>query len=101
MNKAKLFRGIKHRRLIVYIISLGFPILKCCFLGWVVLSENMNTNESKNGLNFCSDSTEQRILVGLSKISLALKSQAWQDAGQQGLSPTQAQILSEFASGMS
>lgn len=54
----------------------------------------MNTDESKNGLNLCSDSTEQRILVGLSKISLALKSQAWQDAGQQGLSPTQAQILS-------
>ncbi|SKB13882.1 Transcriptional regulator [Planktothrix sp. PCC 11201] len=54
----------------------------------------MNTDESKNGLNLCSDSTEQRILVGLSKISLALKSQSWQDAGQQGLSPTQAQILS-------
>ncbi|MBE9146243.1 MarR family winged helix-turn-helix transcriptional regulator [Planktothrix mougeotii] len=40
------------------------------------------------------DSTEERILVGLSKISLALKSQSWQDAGQHGVSPTQAQILS-------
>jgi DNA-binding MarR family transcriptional regulator len=40
------------------------------------------------------DSTEQRILIGLSKISLALKSQSWQNAGQHGLSPTQSQILS-------
>ncbi len=40
-----------------------------------------------------SGTIEQNILVGLSKISLALKSQAWQDATQYGLSPTQAQIL--------
>jgi DNA-binding MarR family transcriptional regulator len=53
----------------------------------------MSTDKSKNPLNICQDSTEQRILVGLSKVSLALKSKSWQDAGQHGLSPTQAQIL--------
>jgi DNA-binding MarR family transcriptional regulator len=37
--------------------------------------------------------TEQSILIGLSKVSLALKSQSWQDAGEYGISPTQAQIL--------
>lgn len=54
----------------------------------------MNTDKSENPLHVCQDSTEQRILVGLSKVSLALKSQSWHDAGQHGLSPTQAQILS-------
>ncbi|OKH21701.1 MarR family transcriptional regulator [Hydrococcus rivularis NIES-593] len=54
----------------------------------------MSTNESNNPSDFCHDSTEQRILVGLSKVSLALKSQSWQDAGRYGLSPTQVQILS-------
>ena len=36
---------------------------------------------------------EQRVAVGLAKIGLALKSQSWQEAGQQGLTPTQGQIL--------
>jgi len=36
---------------------------------------------------------ENHILIGLEKIGLALKSQSWQDAGQQGLTPTQGQIL--------
>jgi DNA-binding MarR family transcriptional regulator len=36
---------------------------------------------------------EQRVATGLVKIGLALKSQSWQDAGQQGLTPTQGQIL--------
>ncbi len=54
----------------------------------------MSTSESSNPSDFCHDSTEQRILVGLSKVSLALKSQSWQDAGRDGLSPTQVQILS-------
>jgi DNA-binding MarR family transcriptional regulator len=40
-----------------------------------------------------SDSIEQRVSVGLVKIGLALKSQSWQEAGQQGLTPTQGQIL--------
>jgi DNA-binding MarR family transcriptional regulator len=39
------------------------------------------------------DSIEQRVTVGLVKIGLALKSQSWQDAGPQGLTPTQGQIL--------
>lgn len=53
----------------------------------------MSTNESGNAFD-SHNSTEQDILIGLSKVSLALKSQSWQDAGQHGLSPTQAQILS-------
>lgn len=40
-----------------------------------------------------SSAIEQHILIGLEKIGLALKSQSWQDAGQQGLTPTQGQIL--------
>lgn len=54
----------------------------------------MNIDEFGNPVDLGHDSTEQRILVGLSKISLALKSQSWQDAGQYRISPTQAQILS-------
>lgn len=45
-------------------------------------------------INLADDSTEQQILIGLFKLSFAIKSQSWQDAGQHGLSPTQAQILS-------
>jgi DNA-binding MarR family transcriptional regulator len=37
---------------------------------------------------------DHHILIGLEKIGMALKSQSWQDAGQQGLTPTQGQILS-------
>lgn len=40
-----------------------------------------------------SDSLEERVVSGLSKISMALKSQSWQNAGSQGLTPTQGQIL--------
>lgn len=40
------------------------------------------------------NSLQQRIVIGLSKIGLALKSQSWQDAGRHGLTPTQGQILS-------
>ena len=36
---------------------------------------------------------EQRVIAGLAKISLALKSQAWQDASTRGITPTQGQIL--------
>lgn len=35
----------------------------------------------------------QHILTGLAKIGLAMKSNAWREAGQRGLSPTQGQIL--------
>ena len=34
-----------------------------------------------------------RVLVGLSKLGVALRSEAWKDAGPRGLNPTQAQIL--------
>ncbi|HEU4741908.1 MAG TPA: MarR family winged helix-turn-helix transcriptional regulator [Meiothermus sp.] len=34
-----------------------------------------------------------RVVTGLAKISLALKTQAWKGASQQGLTPTQGQIL--------
>jgi DNA-binding MarR family transcriptional regulator len=36
---------------------------------------------------------DHHILIGLEKIGMALKSQSWQDAGDQGLTPTQGQIL--------
>lgn len=48
-----------------------------------------------------ASSTTQRILVGLSKVSLAMKSQSWQNAGQYGISPTQAQILTLLQSSVS
>jgi DNA-binding MarR family transcriptional regulator len=40
------------------------------------------------------NSLQQRVVIGLSKVGLALKSQSWQDAGQYGVTPTQGQILS-------
>lgn len=36
---------------------------------------------------------EHRILIALSKLGVALRSLAWQDAGPRGLTPTQAQVL--------
>lgn len=35
----------------------------------------------------------QRVMVGLNKLSLALRSQAWRQRERQGLTPTQAQML--------
>ncbi len=43
------------------------------------------------------DSPSSRLITGLAKIGLALKTQAWKDANTQGLSPTQAQILALLA----
>jgi len=54
--------------------------------------ENPNRDVIENPLTV-SNAIEQHILIGLSKIGLALKSQSWQDAGQQGLTPTQGQVL--------
>lgn len=34
-----------------------------------------------------------RVVLGLAKISLALKTRAWQEAGERGLTPTQGQML--------
>lgn len=47
-----------------------------------------------NPFNISSDPVEQRVVAGLCKLSLAIKSNAWQDAKQSGLTPTQGQILS-------
>jgi DNA-binding MarR family transcriptional regulator len=44
-------------------------------------------------------SIEQRVSIGLAKIGIALKSQSWHDAGTQGLTPTQGQILTLLQSG--
>jgi DNA-binding MarR family transcriptional regulator len=55
-------------------------------------AENSNVGVSENPFD-ASSAIEQHILIGLEKIGLALKSQSWQDAGQQGLTPTQGQIL--------
>jgi DNA-binding MarR family transcriptional regulator len=38
-------------------------------------------------------SLEKQVSIGLAKIGISLKSQSWQDAGHQGLTPTQGQIL--------
>jgi DNA-binding MarR family transcriptional regulator len=40
-----------------------------------------------------SDSVASRVAIGLDKLGLALKSQAWAGAGARGLTPTQGQIL--------
>jgi DNA-binding MarR family transcriptional regulator len=53
----------------------------------------MSADNVRTSTEIGVDSTEQSILIGLSKVSLALKSQSWQDAGASGVSPTQAQIL--------
>lgn len=53
----------------------------------------MSADHPTNPVDLGADSIEQSILIGLSKVSLALKSQSWQDAGTHGVSPTQAQIL--------
>jgi DNA-binding MarR family transcriptional regulator len=45
-------------------------------------------------LQIPQDSLPQRVVIGLSKIGMALKSHAWQDALPHGLTPTQGQILS-------
>lgn len=48
-----------------------------------------------------TDPIEQRIAAGLTKLSLAIKHEAWRDAEKQGISPTQGQILTLLAAGRS
>lgn len=55
--------------------------------------EDLNIGIVENPFDTSDHTTAQHILIGLAKIGLALKSQSWQDAGQQGLTPTQGQIL--------
>jgi DNA-binding MarR family transcriptional regulator len=52
---------------------------------------NATVNDNLSG--DLGGSIEQRVSIGLAKIGLAIKSQSWQDAGNQGLTPTQGQIL--------
>lgn len=42
-------------------------------------------------------SLPNRVAAGFAKVSLVLRHEAWQSAGQKGLTPTQAQILSLIA----
>jgi DNA-binding MarR family transcriptional regulator len=39
------------------------------------------------------DPLPRRVVVGLSKVGLALRAQAWREAGARGLTPTQGQVL--------
>jgi DNA-binding MarR family transcriptional regulator len=52
------------------------------------IETNVTTNPPQNSLQL-----QQRVVIGLSKIGMALKSHSWQNAGQYGLTPTQGQIL--------
>ena len=36
---------------------------------------------------------DKRVTIGLAKIGIALKQQAWAEAGGRGLTPTQGQVL--------
>lgn len=46
-----------------------------------------------NPFDTINEPLAQRVITGLSKIGTALKSQSWQSAEAQGLTPTQGQIL--------
>lgn len=46
-----------------------------------------------NPFDTINEPIAQRVITGLSKISTAMKSQSWQSAESQGLTPTQGQIL--------
>lgn len=47
--------------------------------------------------NTASMSVSDRVLAGLSKLSLVMRHESWRSAGKRGLTPTQAQILSILA----
>jgi DNA-binding MarR family transcriptional regulator len=56
---------------------------------------------TRKSLPFFDENTEPlatRIATGLHKIGLAMKQQTWQQANEEGLSPTQGQILAALAS---
>jgi len=48
---------------------------------------------SADPFDLSHDPIAQRVLTGLAKIGLALRSHAWHEAVQRGLTPTQAQVL--------
>lgn len=43
--------------------------------------------------SIADDSISRKLLTGLAKIGIALKSQSWSNSGKRGLTPTQVQIL--------
>src|SRR6266508_2560960 len=51
------------------------------------------SNDDGAPVDLATDSVGRRVMIGLTKIGLALKSRAWQEAGRRKLTPTQAQIL--------
>jgi DNA-binding MarR family transcriptional regulator len=61
------------------------------------LHENPPVPHAPEGSRASGSDTRQRTLVALSKIGLALKSQAWKGAAPRGLNPTQAQVLVTLA----
>jgi len=48
---------------------------------------------------FDHESTARRLSIALAKVGLALRTRAWQEAGERGLTPTQAQILALLEGG--
>jgi DNA-binding MarR family transcriptional regulator len=54
---------------------------------------------TQSAADTATHSLTQRLMVGLTKIGLAVKSQSWQEASLSGLSPTQGQILSLLRAG--
>jgi DNA-binding MarR family transcriptional regulator len=52
----------------------------------------------ENPFDTINDPLTQRVITGLSKIGIALRSQSWQGAESQGLTPTQGQILALLSS---
>lgn len=56
------------------------------------------TRAARPNFDHLSEPLEQRVATGLHKIGLALKHRTWALAHEQGLSPTQGQILAALAS---
>ncbi|MEM9907389.1 MAG: MarR family winged helix-turn-helix transcriptional regulator [Cyanobacteria bacterium P01_D01_bin.44] len=52
----------------------------------------------ENPFDTINEPLEQRLITGLFKLGVALRSQAWQGAEAQGLTPTQGQILATLRS---
>ncbi len=57
------------------------------------LTDKTHPSKENNPFDLAHDPIEDRIAIGLSNIHSALKSSAWNGASQQGLTPTQGEIL--------
>ena len=55
--------------------------------------EHSTHHSTENPFDTLNEPITQRVITGLSKIGIALRSQSWQGAESQGLTPTQGQIL--------